>query len=542
MRALESLLGNMPWRTKILGLACLFALGTIMVGLLGGHTILTQNDNMRTAFEAAGARMQAANAARTAIITMARSQAELTAASEAEELRTHAVNTIKASAQLDEAIQILLEALPNSVEARELAQLVDEVKPGKMAVIKAARTNDDVTAIAKSNEMSSSIARIEELSQAVVEQQRIALHDEMLQQAAAGRRVVWILGIIVALGIAFTTAISLFVGRLVTRPLYTLEKAMAALSSGDLRIRLSGAGKDETGRMINAVSRTVGDLHGMVERIQHGATTLSQDANAVNTAANNIHGISTNLHLSVKNIKTDAETVSVTAKRATMELDQAARYVSKASDTMNLTTAEIGELVNEFKRFQEHIEQTAGMTRELADATQTITAITQTIRDISAQTNLLALNASIEAARAGEQGRGFSVVADEVRGLATRSANATMEIATLVESISGKVGHTVTLLDSTMQEARKNIAKLQDVAHTTGDTSQESTLVRNAMHEVVTLMSEQEKAIDGITVAAASLFDLSSQTSQQTQSVHALSGELNKAARDLGEIVGHFKV
>ncbi len=130
-------------------------------------------------------------------------------------------------------------------------------------------------------------------------------------------------------------------------------------------------------------------------------------------------------------------------------------HASDATVVISTARSALDTIMAAFEHVTEKQMSTATAMDELATKTVEIQRFVSLIRDVADQTNLLALNAAIEAARAGEQGRGFAVVADEVRKLAERTAQATSEIALLVSAIDSASQNTREQSATAAAEARQ---------------------------------------------------------------------------------------
>jgi methyl-accepting chemotaxis protein len=229
---------------------------------------------------------------------------------------------------------------------------------------------------------------------------------------------------------------------------------------------------------------------------------------------------------------------------------QAQAQASSAMEAARVSRETAGVVqvtVQGMKNIQERVDLSAQKAHEMGARSDQIGVIVETIEDIASQTNLLALNAAIEAARAGEHGKGFAVVADEVRKLAEKSAAATREISSLVNSIQVGVGEAVQAMQASAAEAASGVAlagKSQDALISLLDAAegsrQSGEVIATTAQQMDVLAGELGQAmqtvmavVDANTAVTMEMATGSDEVTQAIEDVSAVSEENSAAVEEV---------
>lgn len=198
---------------------------------------------------------------------------------------------------------------------------------------------------------------------------------------------------------------------------------------------------------------------------------------------------------------------------------EATRDIQASQSTVVSTNEEISKLIAAVRESEARLI-------ELNDALESVGSITNVINGIAKQTNLLALNATIEAARAGEAGKGFSVVANEVKALASSTSEATMQI----EETLGDIKTGFDLLNKTSENTSKTALKVQDCS---GSFSEILGKVSEAMEtiDLTTGVIDQQMATVNSTCN-----DFSENSAQLAENMQGSSEKLNDVSQSMRHV------
>ncbi len=275
----------------------------------------------------------------------------------------------------------------------------------------------------------------------------------------------YLLGIVAVVGIAFIITIALLITRSITRPIH---RVIADLNEGAEQVA-------------SASGEVAGTSHSLAEEASEQAASLEETASSLE------------------------EMAAMTRQNA----DHAGEADGLIRET-NGVVGQANEAMAELITSMEHI----------TNASEETKVVVKAIDEIAFQTNLLALNAAVEAARAGEAGISFAVVAEEVRNLAMRAAEAAKNTADLIEGTVERI-----------QEGSQLVTKTNE---TFSEVSNSAARVGNLVGEIASASNEQAQGIEQVNRAVAEM-------DKVVQEVAANAEESASATEEMNAQVEHIK-
>jgi len=248
------------------------------------------------------------------------------------------------------------------------------------------------------------------------------------------------------------------------RQLSKIAQLAASVRQGDLTRKCGVQSADAIGDISDSFNGMIDTLHGQIGDINQGsasmqaaAATLDQQIGLVTSEQNRVQIQRDRVVKAVDHLSLSGVALTDALRHAGLQARAMQSRSEQSQGQISRSMTSIQSAVARMNAAMAHI-------RALVAAKDEIAIMTQMISSVADQTNLLALNAAIEAARAGEHGRGFAVVAEEVRALALRSRNATVQIAAVMERLTREVGvadHTMSEVVDDAQQAKAAMADAQ---------------------------------------------------------------------------------
>lgn len=334
--------------------------------------------------------------------------------------------------------------------------------------------------------------------------------------------------------------ISFTVNRHILSPFNSLKRTMSEVSSGNLS-SYADVFYGEMGDLSNSINAVIKQYKKNIMAISDVSHSIQDESGNLESVAQQVIGGSEDQQRSVDRISVAVSEMSGSSGEVAQHAQSASNTLSEVTHRTNSTRQELESAFKAITVLVDKLEMGVQVIERLNGNVTNIASVLEVIRGIAEQTNLLALNAAIEAARAGEQGRGFAVVADEVRGLASRTQESTEEIHSMIEALKESASEAV----SVMQGGRRESELANDEARSAGqklkDVVESINSVSEMIQQVACAAEEQSTTSCDIDDTVKSLVNTFQASSNSVESVNRVCCGLNSSSQSLAQLLKQFK-
>lgn len=380
--------------------------------------------------------------------------------------------------------------------------------------------------------------------------------DSLSAQALLASAIILII-IVAAVLLSILTALT--VSRSISKPIKSIADAARNMAKGNLNSPITVRSKDEIGQLGAAflessetIKTYIADITRILGELEHGNLDIEMELDYIGDYAalkNSMQSILSSLNETLKQIRIAANQVENSSEQLSDGAQTLAQGAAEQASSVEELAATITEISKHVKNNAEHANEAntnvnyvhseiqvsndrmnamVKAMSQINDSSAQIGKIIKTVEDIAFRTNILALNAAVEAARAGAAGKGFAVVANEVRNLASKSAQAAKDTNLLIADSVAQVENGTKIAD----EAAKSLLRVVESAKAVTDTIQ----------KISAASVRQSEAIAQVTIGVDQISGVVQTNSATAEQSAAASEELSAQAQALNSLVKQFRL
>ena len=370
----------------------------------------------------------------------------------------------------------------------------------------------------------------------------------------------------------------------ISRVAETMEKELGNILRGaEIEVEAIGNITGSTQEINTGAAEIAENTEGLARSVEETSVSMDQMVSSIGTISTSIHELSSSvdstsssieqLSATIRTVAANSEELAAAADEtlssiseissSVREVEQNARESARQSeqvthDATTLGKASIEKTIAGMEQIKSSVERAADVIRKLGGRSDEIGKILVVIDDVTDQTTLLALNAAILAAQAGEHGKGFSVVAEEIKELAERTASSTQEISSLIQSVQEEVMRAVEAmqcgivsvdeglrlskeagdaLGAMLGSSKKSAEMSRAIERSTAEQAKAAKLVADAMERVRDMISQSAKATAEEAKGISLIFRETEKMKDAARQVSLAIDEQTVSSRQISEVM-----
>jgi methyl-accepting chemotaxis protein len=317
---------------------------------------------------------------------------------------------------------------------------------------------------------------------------------------------------------------------------------LMADGEGDLTQRVEVTGNSELDELAEWVNTFVSHLDETFSTLIKSAMRLVPMSNDLTEGNNLVTAITNKQNMQIKTVESRLSSAQEATKRVNSATEDINQNSQKGVHVVHEGLTMFTKTHQQMQILETIISETSVSIDQLKHDNEKIVGVISVINSIADQTNLLALNAAIEAARAGEAGRGFAVVADEVRALASRTSEATLEVSAMIDTIKSGTEMVVAAMDKGKESTLECSAQVTEAKEILSSIDHTIANISDAVAAISVVVKEQSSSFSQVSDDFKELDEQFTKSKEASAITVQIGEDMSKMSMKLHQMVNHFKL